>query len=249
MYLLFYLVASAFLFLLLPDVDQKSDDVISVRSESAKIVKMIKNSDYKYLFMYFYFPGVAIGFYATFLYKLVAYSLPQTPDQTDDDYQKFLNYRNGYVFLALGVSQACVGIFMNRFGEYFCKFKLAVTGTVIIELAGVISLLCYFFRSYPLCFVIAALWGGSDTFLQTNLGAIISSLFPGQVESFSVYRIFFAAGTVTTIVLNLALDSVDYWVFLIIVMSVQMFYTLVSTKVMELKSKIKSSLLDRDQTD
>jgi hypothetical protein len=70
---------------------------------------------------------------------------------------------------------------MNIFGERFCKFKLAVSGTVIIELAGVLSILCYFFASYPLCFVISVLWGGSDTFLQTNLGAIISALFPGQV--------------------------------------------------------------------
>jgi MFS family permease len=118
----------------------------------------------------------------------------------------------------------------------------------MVELAGVMSLLCYFFKSYPLCFVIAVLWGSSDTFLQTNLGAVVSALFPGQVESFSVFRIVFALGVVTTTVLNLVLDGVDYWVFLVIVMAVQMCYTLVSTRVMELKSKIKSSLLERDET-
>lgn len=134
---------------------------------------------------------------------------------------------------------------MNKFGESFCKFKLAITGTVIVELAGIISLLNFFLESYPLCFVIAMLWGGSDTFLQTNLGAIISALFPGQVESFSVYRIFFALGTVTTIVLNLALQSVVSWVFLVILLGITLFYTLVSINVMELK-KIKSSLLERD---
>lgn len=92
------------------------------------------------------------------------------------------------------------------------------------------------------------LWGGSDTFLQTNLGAIISALFPGKVESFSVFRVFFALGTTTTIILNLALKDVDGWVFLVIVMAIQMFYSLVSINVMELKKSIKSSLLDKDYT-
>jgi hypothetical protein len=137
---------------------------------------------------------------------------------------------------------------MNKFGENFCKFKLAITGTVIVELAGIISLLNFFLESYALCFPIAMLWGGSDTFLQTNMGAIISALFPGQVESFSVYRIFFALGTVTTIVLNLALDSVVAWVFLIIVLAITLFYTLVSINVMELKRLTRSSLLERDET-
>jgi MFS family permease len=114
-------------------------------------------------------------------------------------------------------------------------------------LAGIASLLCFFLKSYPLCFVIAALWGGSDTFLHINLGAIVSALFPGRVESFSVYRIFNAIGVVTTIVLNLSLTSVDYWVFLLLVTVLAMVYTMVAVNVMELKNKVGIAEVPRDE--
>jgi hypothetical protein len=101
---------------LLPDVPQTGTDTLSIRAESQKIITLLKSKDYRYLTIYYYFPGIAIGFYATFLYKLVGYALPQEADQSKEDYDKFLNYRTGYVFLSLGVSQACVGILMNLFG-------------------------------------------------------------------------------------------------------------------------------------
>lgn len=159
-----------------------------------------------------------------------------------------MDNRIGYVFIALGVSQACFGIFMNRFGERFCKFKLTISGTILVEFAGFMSLLCYMFKSYELCFVISFLWGGCDTFIQTNLGAVISALFPGKVESFSVFRIFFALGVVTTTLLNLALDGQPEWIFLVIVMAFQMFYSLISIKVMELKGRVRTSLLEREES-
>lgn len=76
MYSFFYLVGSAFLFLLLPDIDQKQTDTISIRGESKKIINLIKNTQYIYLHLYYYFPGVVVGFYATYLYKIVKASLP-----------------------------------------------------------------------------------------------------------------------------------------------------------------------------
>jgi hypothetical protein len=76
MYYFFYLVGSAFLFLLLPDIDQKQTDAISVLGESKKIINLIKNTQYTYLYLYYYFPGVIVAFYATYLYKIVKASLP-----------------------------------------------------------------------------------------------------------------------------------------------------------------------------
>jgi hypothetical protein len=64
------------------------------------------------------------------------------------------------------------------------------------------------------------------------MGAVISALFPGKVESFSVFRIFNAFGVVTTVVLNLALNGSQLWIFLVIIMGFQMFYTLISIKVL-----------------
>ena len=100
------------------------------------------------------------------------------------------------------------------------------------------SLLCYTLKRYELCFVISFLWGGCDTFIQTNLAAVISALFPGKVESFSVYRIFFSLGFVTTTIINLALEGQPEWIFLVIVIVFQMFYSLISIQIMELKAKV-----------
>lgn len=50
----------------------------------------------------------------------------------------------GYVLIALGVSQAATGFVMNRWFEPFCKFKLGIIGTAIVELAAFVSMLCYF---------------------------------------------------------------------------------------------------------
>lgn len=87
----------------------------------------------------------------------------------------------GYIFIALGVSQALTGLVMNRFFEKFCKFKLAIIGTVIVELAGFLSLLCYYLESYGLCFGVSICWGIAETYLQTNTGALLGIIFPGKV--------------------------------------------------------------------
>ena len=45
---------------------------------------MIKDRNNRNLILYYFFPGLCLGFYATYVYKLVELSLPQK-DQEDDD--------------------------------------------------------------------------------------------------------------------------------------------------------------------
>ena len=90
------------------------------------------------------FPGLTIGFYAGFLYKLVKINLPQAEGESEDDYQQRLNEFNGYVFISLGFSQLFTGLIMNRVAEKFSKFKLAIVGTLIVEMAGFTSFITYF---------------------------------------------------------------------------------------------------------
>lgn len=78
--------------------------------------------------------------------------------ESDEDYNHRLNFCEGLVFITLGVSQLVTGILM-RFSEKFCTFKLAIVGTLIVEVAGFTSFICYFTKSFPLSFVCAALWG------------------------------------------------------------------------------------------
>lgn len=74
----------------------------------------------------------------------------------------------------------------------------------------------------------------AETFLQTNNGGLISKIFPGKVEAFSVYRIFFAAGAVSVFLLNIALSSAPDYIFLIIVVVLQTIITGVSINLKDL---------------
>ena len=105
-------------------------------------------------------------------------------------------------------------------------------------MAGFVSLLCYYLEAYGLCFAVSALWGIAETFLQTNTGALIGKVFPGKVEAFSVFRIVFAFGVVTTIILNIALDSLPGWVFLTLIIVIQMVTTGIATQIMDLKKEV-----------
>lgn len=139
-----------------------------------------------------------------------------------------VNEYEGYVFITLGLSQILTGFWMNRFSEKFNTFKLATIGTLMVEMAGFVSFVCYYLKSYPLCFLASFLWGASETFLQTNTGGLIAKVFPGKVEGFSVYRIFFAIGVVFVLIINIALSSYDPYIFLTIVLVLQTLVSVVS---------------------
>lgn len=63
----------------------------------------------------------------------------------------------------------------------------------------------------------------------------MGKVFPGKVEAFSVFRVVFAFGVVFTVVLNIALEDVDHWVFLTVIFVVQTVTILISTQIVDLK--------------
>jgi hypothetical protein len=110
-------------------------------------------------------------------------------------------------------------------------------------------MLCYFLELYGLCFAVSVLWGISETFLQTNTGALIGLVFPGKVEAFSVFRVVFAFGTVTTIVLNIFLAPLAGWVFLAVVFLIQILTVGISTQIMDLRAETVSLEAKKDEKD
>lgn len=107
-------------------------------------------------------------------------------------------------------------------------------GTLFVEVAGIVSLICYFIKSFPLCFICAFLWGCSENFTQTNVNAVVGFLFPGKIEAFSVFRIFFALGVCSILLLNIALSSLDEYIFLSIILAIQTIMTGVSINLKDL---------------
>ena len=138
------------------------------------------------------------------------------------------------MFISLGGSQLFTGIMMNRFSEKFCRFKLTVIGTLIIESAGIASLICYFTKSFPLCFICAFLWGCSENFAQTVVNALVGFLFPGKIEAYIVFKIFFATGVCSILLINIALSSVDDYIFLSIILTIQIIMTGVTINLKDL---------------
>lgn len=137
---------------------------------------------------------------------------------------------------------------MNRVGEKFCKFKLATVGTLIVEAAAFTSFVCYYAKSLPLAFICSFLWGASQNFLQTNTGGLISKIFPGKVEAFSVYRIFFSIGAVSVFLLGIALSQAPGYIYLSIIIGLQIIITMVSINLSSLNNEEQKHSLIQDKT-
>ncbi len=114
---------------------------------------------------------------------------------------------------------------------------MAIVCTFLAELATFVSLICYFLKSYPVCFACAALWGIAETLLQANNGALISKIFPNKIEAFSVYRIFSTIGAVVVFVLVIALSQAPDYIFLIIIIFLQVIISILSLNLKDLENK------------
>lgn len=133
------------------------------------------------LLLYYTFAGVTVGCYAGFIYKLINRAFKRSDGESEDEYEKSVKFHTGLVFIALGCSQTVTGLIMNRVGDKFNKYKMASFGTLIVEFAIISSFLAYFLESYGLCFLVSILWGGSEAYIQSNTGALISAEYEGKV--------------------------------------------------------------------
>lgn len=132
---------------------------------------------------------MTVACYAGFLYQLIKKAYPKSPEQTDDTYSKDLKFHEGLVFIVLGVSQVATGFLMNRFSDKFNKYRLASFGTLIVEMAAVVSLVTFFTAEYWMCFISSMFWGISETYLQSNTAALISMEYPGRLEGTTPYNL------------------------------------------------------------
>lgn len=101
-------------------------------------------------------------------------------------------------------------------------------GMILVEVGGILSLICYLTKSYEFCFVCGIIWGVSDIFMQTNTAVIVSIIFKDKVEGFAVNRIFYCIGVTIFLIMNLLMSEVDISIFLIIFIIIQTIGTNVS---------------------
>lgn len=117
---------------------------------------MILSRKMRYLLIYYYFAGSIVAFFVGFLYKLIKLSLPE--DMDSDTIRK----KSAYCFIVLGVFEFIGGFVSGYVADRVNRFLVATASTLIVELAIVISAICYYTNNYTLCFIDAALWGLSD---------------------------------------------------------------------------------------
>lgn len=128
----------------------------------------------------------------------------------------------------MGINQVLSGIIYRKYSQNFSKLNLASIGTLLVEIAGIFSFICYLTKSYKLCFLAAIIWGVCDIFMQTNTAVIVSILFKDKVEGFALNRIFYCIGVTLFLLMNLLLNGVDISIFLIIFIIIQTIGTSVS---------------------
>jgi len=78
------------------------------------------------------------------------------------------------VFISLGVCEVLTGVTLGRITEKFNLYNLATVGTLLAEVAIVLSFLALFLKDYTLCFVVGGLWGVTDCYVNTVGQAICS---------------------------------------------------------------------------
>ncbi len=132
------------------------------------------------------------------------------------------------VFIGLGIAQVITGFSYRRWSHQFNKFELATVGSLLVEVTGIVSLVCYFQNSYWLCFLTAMLWGACEIFNQTNTSVIVSILFKEKVEGFTVSRIFYCIGITMFLLFNIMMSEVKITAFLTLLIILQTLGTVVS---------------------
>ncbi|KAM3137371.1 hypothetical protein pb186bvf_010551 [Paramecium bursaria] len=223
-------LAGAVSFIFLPnayDEEQQKEEVKGITEKMRQIWVLFKSRKMRPLLPYFVFNGAILAFYTGFLFKLIKQSLP---GESDNEIAK----KSAYVFIVLGVFEN-VGAFISGFlSDRANRYLIATGSTLIVEIALVLSIICYYQESYALCFVTAALWGMSDCIVNNMCNIITTTLFPDQIEGFSIKALL--QSLTVTIVMLISVYVESQIVFILIIAAIEII-TNVSTSKLGVKGE------------
>jgi hypothetical protein len=169
-----------------------------------------------------------MAFYSGYLYKIVRITIFRLETESSNEYDQKTNFYQGMVFIGLGIAQVLTGFCYRKYSSSLNKFKLAVLGSLMVELSGIATLISYFQKSYWLCVFSAMLWGSCEIFNQTNTSVIVSILFKERIEGFAVSRIFYCIGITVFLLINIVMSEVHTTTFLTLLIILQTFGTVIS---------------------
>lgn len=167
---------------------KKPEERDSVGESVKNFWHLLVSKDTRALLPFLTLTGINVAFFSGFLSTLITDSLE--PDVKDN----VKSQKTTYVFTTLGAAEICTGLVIGKITQLTDNYTLARIGTIIVQVALVLSLIGCIVHSYALCFVIAVAWGCADCFFNSHACTICASDFSGIIEIFGVFRFCLAMG-------------------------------------------------------
>lgn len=212
---------SAFLFLLLPQVEKPREQADSkpLRMKVLTFFREVFKHKMLVFSVFMIFSGVVLGFKSGFLYKLVKEAIE---DQGDTD----LNQKTAYVFVCCGVFEFIGGLACSFFGDKIDRYIIGTVSTQIIEVAIVLTYIAYSMKSYLACFFAAVAWGSGECVALSIITVILTTDMGNTIESFAIYKVMAGVGVIAALGLNLALENQNPNFYFLIITSFEIAGTL-----------------------
>jgi len=143
---------------------------------------LLISKDTRALLPFLALTGINVAFFSGFLSVLIGDSLPSDIDKD------LKSQKTTYVFTTLGAAEICTGLVIGKITSLADNYTMARIGTIIVQVALVLSLVGCIVKSYALCFVIAVFWGCADCFFNSHACTICAADYSGIIEIFGVFR-------------------------------------------------------------
>lgn len=161
---------------------KKPEERDNIGESVARFWALLTSKDTRALLPFLGLTGVNVAFFSGFLHTLVSNSQPKDIEDSE------LNAKLSYIFTALGAAEICTGLVIGKVTEWSDNYTLARCGTIIVQVALLLSLIGIIVNSYALCFVIAVVWGVADCFFNSHSCTLCAADFSGIIEIFAVFR-------------------------------------------------------------
>ncbi|RYE37386.1 MAG: MFS transporter, partial [Sphingobacteriales bacterium] len=194
-------------------IEKPQEPQVGLTEALKSIGNTLTESRYYFLFMAFWFTGVATTFYAVFLGSAVATSL-------DTDDISLINQNTGFVFIVLAVGMISAGLTIGKLADSFDKVKLLSSTMFLLEAALLVTVLACVFKSYSFAVISGALWGFGETSIVTMINVIIGSKFNSNPKLFSAYRIFYCTGGAFVTLCSMGLQKEVPMFFIMVIAAV-----------------------------
>ena len=216
--LFFVALGSAFLFLLLPNIEKHAVKEKPLKEKVNEFFVCLKRKEMRIFSIFCALSGMAPGFFAGFLFTIVENCV----EGTDSEINKY----TAWVFVCLGTFEFAGGMLISWIGDKVNKYVIAAGATMVIEMGLILSLISYNEKSYLLCFFTAACWGAGECLSNSIIVSILSADLGNQLEGFAVYKLSQSIGCLCTLLLTIVLDGKNPYILILILTGFQILSTI-----------------------